>query len=35
MSVVNAMTYTVSKSAIVVTQTGLGGAKINYKCDGI
>lgn len=34
MSVVNAMTYTVSKSAIVVSQTGLGGAKINYKCDG-
>lgn len=34
MSVVNAMTYTVSKTAFTVTQTGLGGAIINYKCDG-
>ncbi len=34
MSVVNAMTYTVSKTVLTVTQTGLGGAKINYNCSG-
>lgn len=35
MSVVNAMTYTVSTTAITVTQTGLGGAKLNYHCVGL
>ncbi len=31
-SVVNAMTYTISTSAITVTQTALTSAKINYSC---
>lgn len=34
MSVVNAMTYTVSKTAFTVSQTGLGGSIINFRCDG-
>lgn len=34
MSVVNAMTYTVSATAFTVSQTGLGGSVINYRCDG-
>jgi len=34
MSVVNAMTYTVSASAIVVTQTGLTGDVLDYQCEG-
>lgn len=35
MSVVNAMTYTVSNSAIVVSQTGLTSDKLDYICIGI
>lgn len=34
MSVVNAMTYTISGSAIVVSQTGLTSAKLDYICFG-
>jgi len=33
MSVVNAMTYTVSASAITVTQTGLTGDVLDYQCQ--
>ena len=34
-SVVNAMTYTISNTAITVSQTGLSGAKLNYNCGGM
>jgi hypothetical protein len=34
MSLVNAMTYTDSRTGFTVSQTGLGGSRINYKCDG-
>lgn len=34
MSLVNAMTYTDSRTGFTVTQTGLGGSIINYRCDG-
>jgi hypothetical protein len=34
-SLVNAMTYTDSRTGFTVAQTGLGGSIINYKCDGI
>jgi hypothetical protein len=32
MSVVNAMTYTVSTTQLVISQTALSGNKINYQC---
>lgn len=32
-SVVNAFSYTISTTAITVTQTGLTGIKLNYRCD--
>lgn len=34
MSVVNAMTYTVSVTALTVTETGLGTSKVDYICAG-
>lgn len=34
MSVINAMTYTVSATAMTITETGLGGAKFDYICYG-
>lgn len=34
MSVTNAMTYTVSTTALTVSQTGLTSAKLNYMCFG-
>jgi len=34
MSLVNAMSYTISSSSLVVTQTGLGGALLDYHCFG-
>lgn len=34
MSVVNALSYTISTTAITVTQTGLTGALLNYSCSG-
>lgn len=34
MSVINAMTYAVSASAITVAETGLGGAKFDFICYG-
>lgn len=34
MSLVNALTYTVSANAIVITQTGLGTAKLDVLCVG-
>jgi hypothetical protein len=33
-SLVNAMSYAVSATALTVTQTGLGGATIDYMCKG-
>lgn len=33
-SVVNAMTYSVSTTALTVTQTSLDNAKLNYQCRG-
>lgn len=33
-SITNTFSYTVSKTAIVVTETGLGGTKFNYSCGG-
>lgn len=35
MSVVNAMTYTISATAITVSQTGLTGDKLDYMCKGL
>lgn len=35
MSVVNALTYTVSTTALTILQTGLTSAKINYSCFGL
>jgi hypothetical protein len=32
MSIVNAMTYTISTTTLTVSQTGLGGAKVDYIC---
>lgn len=32
MSVVNALAYTISTTALTITQTGLTGAKLNYQC---
>lgn len=32
MSIVNAMTYTTSATALTITQTALGGALVDYKC---
>lgn len=34
MSVINAMTYTESVTGFVVTETGLGGGKLDYICSG-
>ena len=35
MSVVNAMTYTISNSAFTIAMTGAGGDKIDYHCEGM
>lgn len=35
MSVVNAMTYTISNSAFTISMTGAGGDKIDYQCEGM
>lgn len=35
MSVVNAMTYTISTTTLVISQTALTSAKLNYHCAGI
>lgn len=34
MSVVNAMTYTISATALTISEVGLGGAKFDYICYG-
>lgn len=34
MSVVNAMTYTISSTALTITMTGIAGDKVDYHCFG-